>query len=99
LILFDPHDLNDSVLRLEHGNVANALNFYQQNPTTSILGGSPFSGRPLAPYMIGSPNHRRFTPGVIGGHNYTGELSVGHLNIVSTSLRRYEEQIREALGQ
>ncbi len=99
LILFDPHDVNDSVLQLEHGNVGNALNFYQQNPTTSVLGGNPFSGRPLAPYMVGSPNHRRFTPTVIGGYNYTGELGVSHLNIVSTSLRRYEELIREALGQ
>jgi RHS repeat-associated protein len=99
LILFDPHDLNDKVLRLEHDNVANALNFYQQNPTTSILGDNPFSGRPLAPHMVGSPNHRRFTPRVIRGHNYTGELDVGHLNIVNTSLRRYEELIREALGE
>jgi hypothetical protein len=39
--------------------------------TTSILGGNPFSGRSLAPYMVGSPNHRRFTPGVIRGNNYT----------------------------
>jgi RHS repeat-associated protein len=96
LILFDPHDLNDSVLRLELGNVANALNFYQQNPARPIR--NPFSGRPLAAHMVGSPNHRWFTPKVIGGHNYTGELDVSHLNIVSRSLVRYEEQIREALG-
>lgn len=98
LILFDPHDFNDRVLRLEHGNVANALNFYQQNPTTSLLGENPFSGIPLAPYISGSPNHRRFTPAVIGGRDYTGEIEVGHLNIVRESLRRHEVLIREALG-
>jgi len=97
LVTFDPHDLNDDVLRLEHDNVANGVNFYQQNPKT-WLGGNPFTGRPVASHMVGSPNHRRFTPRVIRGHDYTGEPRVGHLNIVGVSLVRYEDVINEAVG-
>jgi hypothetical protein len=42
---------------MEHDNFANGVNFYQQNPTTSIFGANPFTGRPVASHMMGSPNH------------------------------------------
>jgi hypothetical protein len=75
------------------------VNFYQQNPTTSIFGDNPFRGRPVASHMVGSPNHRRFTPRVIRGHDYTGETDVGHLNIVNESLDRYGRIVDEAIGK
>lgn len=82
---FDPHDLNDSVIPLAPGAANDAQNYFQSNPQTSVFGLNPFLGRPVA---IG---------GIwVGGQNYTGDLSVNHLNIVWEALERNSDAI---LGQ
>jgi pimeloyl-ACP methyl ester carboxylesterase len=91
LITFDPHDFTAEALRLKFDNVGVALNFYQRNPTSwtggiGFWGSNPYNGRPVTSDYI-----------KVGGHNFTGDTNINHLNIVTESVKMYGENIQKAM--
>lgn len=89
LILFDAHSLTGDGFTITSANVSSAINFYQQNPTTSITGFdpwglNPYVGQPLtARQYFGPPGP---VPDVIN-HNLTGNGAITHLNTIRPVLR------------
>lgn len=73
---FDPHSLRGN-FTLKYDNVGTATNYYQRNPTTGGFGILP---RGTNPYLGRSVSSQFIT---VGGQNYTGNVNVNHINIVS----------------
>ncbi|MBO9502944.1 RHS repeat-associated core domain-containing protein [Brevundimonas sp. A19_0] len=89
MIVFDGHSLIGSPLVLTSPNVDSVLNFYQQNERTSYTGfdpsgSNPYEGQPIV-------QRQRFGPpgpvADITNINYTGDSSIGHMNIIRPTLR------------
>ena len=86
---FDPHSRSGH-LTLKYNNVGNLFNYFQKNPDTRTFGvptgDNPYRGSDISSSFI-----------INSGMDFTGNLDVGHNNVVQHGLSLGRKDIENAI--
>lgn len=86
ITLYDPVALfGGGSFNFDYPNVMKVNNYYQRNPTDHLMSG--YEGNMVNNPFQGSPVSGSFQWPAINNVNYTGNLSINHINITDYAIR------------